>query len=45
MGLGLLPGTTSRVQCLSWLIEQLAAVETNQRSGADKSHDPSDLPI
>jgi len=43
MELGLLPGTTLRAQCLSWLIEQLMAVEPNQRSETDKSHDPFDL--
>jgi len=44
MELGLLPGTTSRAQCLSWLIEQLMAVEPNPRSKTDKSRDSSDLP-
>jgi len=44
MELGLLPGTTSCAQCLSWLIEQLMAVEPDQRSETDKSQDSSNLP-
>jgi len=43
MKLGLLPGTTSRVQYLCWLIEQLMAAEPDPRSKTDNNHDPLDM--